>query len=41
MKISFLGSGGVGCTTAFASGINNICDEIVMFDILPNHLKSD
>lgn len=39
MKISFLGSGGVGCTTAFASGINGICDEIVMFDILEDFAK--
>ncbi|MDD2839701.1 MAG: hypothetical protein PHY80_01045 [Rickettsiales bacterium] len=40
MKISFLGSGGVGCTTAFTSGINsNICNEIVMFDILEDFSK--
>ena len=39
MKISFIGSGGVACSTAFMLGIKNICDEIVLLDINENFAK--
>ena len=34
MKISFIGSGSVTCSTAFMLGIKNICNEIVLLDII-------
>ena len=37
MKITFIGSGGLGSSTAFACGIKFIVDEIAMIDILKNH----
>lgn len=39
MKISFIGSGSVTCSTAFMLGIKNICDEIVLLDINENFAK--
>jgi malate dehydrogenase len=39
MKISFIGAGRVGCSTAYAVGLNSIFDEIVLFDIEENKAK--
>ncbi len=39
MKISFIGSGSVTCSTAFMLGIKNICNEIVLLDINENFAK--
>lgn len=33
MKISFIGSGGVACSTAFAVGLKGLFNEIVMLDL--------
>lgn len=37
MKISFIGAGGVGCSTAFASGLKNLCNEIVLIDLYKDY----
>ena len=37
MKISFIGSGGVGCSTAFACGLKGLFDEFVMIDIFKDY----
>ena len=39
MKVSFIGSGGVACTTAFALSFKNFFNEMVMLDINPNIAK--
>lgn len=39
MKVSFIGSGGVACTTAFALSFNKIFNEIVMLDINLNYAE--
>ena len=39
MKISFIGSGSVASNTAFACGLNGICDEMVMLDIFEDFAK--
>ena len=39
MKISFIGSGGVACSTAFAVGLKGLASEIVMLDINKNFAK--
>ena len=40
MKITFIGSGGLGSSTAFACGIMLSVDDIVMIDVLKNHAIS-
>ncbi len=37
MKISFIGAGGVACTTAFAVGLKGLFDEIVMIDLYKDY----
>ena len=39
MKVSFIGSGGVACTTAFALSFKDFFNEMVMLDINPNIAK--
>ncbi|MBR2141508.1 MAG: hypothetical protein IJ853_04080 [Rickettsiales bacterium] len=39
IKISFIGSGAVASSTAFISGINKICNEIVLLDINEDFAK--
>jgi len=39
MKISFIGSGGVACTTAFAVGLKGLFNEIVMLDVYKDFAK--
>lgn len=39
MKISFIGSGGVACTTAFATGLKGLFNEIVMLDLYADYAK--
>ena len=39
MKISFIGSGGVACTTAFATGLKGLFDEIVMLDLYADYAR--
>lgn len=39
MKISFIGSGGVACTTAFAMGLKGLFNEIVMLDLYTDYAK--
>ncbi len=37
MKISFIGSGGVACTTAFTVGLKGLFNEMVMLDIYKDY----
>lgn len=39
MKISFVGSGGVACSTAFAVGLKGLFDEIVMLDLYKDYAR--
>ena len=39
MKISFIGAGGVGCTTAFLCGIKGFFDEIVLVDLYKDYAE--
>lgn len=39
MKISFIGSGGVACTTAFTVGLKGLFNEMVMLDIFKDYAK--
>ena len=35
-KVSFIGSGTLGSTTAYTLGMKGLCDEIVLYDIAGN-----